>query len=429
LKDPLQYLTDMERTYGGMVTLRKDRTYLVSQPDAIKHILQDNHFNYRKGAHYIRALEPVFGLGLLTSEGDLWHRQRRLVQPALQKSHHDAYARIMIDLTQKRIALWETIARTGERIDLRQHMMDLTLAIVLGTVFGKLSAATDAIADGYRRAMREMKIFAVFNPLNPPQWVPTPSHLRLKNAVGTIDTFIAELVAERRGRETSGSKDVLSLLLAARDPETGTGMDARQMRDEITTLMTAGHDTMTEALTWTLFLIAQHPDVEHRVLTELSALGSADPAPDDFDGLTFLASVIHEGLRLYPPAWGVMRVAIEPDVVGGYPVRAGARLIISPYVVQRSEKFWPDPDRFDPDRFAPGRGEGRHRFMFFPFGAGPRQCAGISFAMLEAPLVIAMLLGRFHIDLVPGQTIRPLPRVALRANGPVWVTLRDRRAQ
>jgi cytochrome P450 len=442
LKDPLRFLLDLAGTYGDIVTVRANRTYLVNRPDLVKHVLQDNHFNYTKGARYRRALEPFFGRGLLTSEGDLWRRQRRQIQPAFHKHHHQDYAGAIVTTTQEYLATWRRSARTGEPLDVRAAMTDVTLAVLMKTIFGRSAGEDiDAVGRAFLAAHGEMNLTAAFIAPPLPQWVPTPGHRRFTRAIRTIDAFIARLVAERRaeaasgtgapglgasGLAAAGTQDFLSLLLAARDPDSGEPMSDTQVRDEVITMLAAGHDTVTEALTWTLYLLAQHPDIAERVRQEVSTvLGSREPRADDLAALPFVGCVVHESMRLYPPIWGLMRTTIAADEIDGYALPPDARVIISPYVVHRSPALWPEPDRFLPDRFAQPQAEGRHRFAYFPFGAGPRLCVGAAFAMLEVPLVTTMLIRAFSIQLVPGQTIRALPGISLRADRPVWVTLRE----
>jgi cytochrome P450 len=418
--DPLRFLLDLS-AYGDVVTVRRDKTFLINSPDDIKRVLQDNHFNYQKGERYIRALEPLFGRGLITSEGDLWRRQRRQIQPAFHRTHHHDYANAIVGTTSERLARWREAARTGSPLDLRTDMTELTLAVLMKTIFGRSSGADiEEVGQAFLTAHHDMNLAAVFMPVRLPKWIPTPRRARFARAIRTIDSFITRLVDERkRGAQTSD--DFLSLLMAARDDETGAAMSPQQLRDEIITMLAAGHDTVTEALTWTLYLVAEHREVEERVHDEATrVLGTRDPVVDDVKALAYIGYVVEEAMRLFPPAWGMMRTAIAADVLGGFAIPPGARVVISPYVVHRSPALWPDPERFLPDRFAPEHAAGRHRFAYFPFGAGPRQCVGAQFAMLEVPLVAAMLWREFTIRLVPGQTIRPLPRVSLRADRPVW---------
>lgn len=426
LADPLRFLEDMA-AYGGVMTIRRDRTYLVSDPDAIGRIFQDNHFNYSKGERYIRALEPLFGRGLLTAEGDLWRRQRRLIQPVFHRANHETYADAIVQETQARLALWHEAQRSGAALDVREEMTQLTLAILMRTVFGQAAGEViDEVGESFLVAHHEMNLISVFLPVRLPEWVPTPGRRRFARALATIDRFISRMVEARQGRDGDGT-DFLSRLLAARDAETGAPMPREQVRDEVITMLAAGHDTVTEALTWTFYLVAQHPDDDARAYEEIvAAIGQRPPVAADLGTMPWVTQIVEESMRLYPPIWGVMRTAIADDVLGGYPIPAGARVVASPWVVHRSPELWPDPTRFSPDRFAPEQRAGRHRFAYFPFGAGPRQCVGAQFAMLEVPLIVAMILREFAVRLLPGQEIRPLPRVSLRADRPVWARLARR---
>lgn len=426
LADPLRYLEDMSR-YGGVVMLRRDKSYLVSDPDAIGRIFQDNHFNYVKGERYIRALEPLFGHGLLTSEGDLWRRQRRLIQPVFHRANHEAYAQVIAAETHTRLAAWHAAARAGTALDLREEMTELTLGILMRTVFGQSAGPeVDAVGQAFLVAHHEMNLITAFLPVQLPGWVPTPGRRRFARAIATIDAFIARMV-DARQQDGHGGTDFLSRLLSARDAETGAAMPRQQIRDEVITMLAAGHDTVTEALTWTLYLTAQHPDVEDRAHAEAaSALGRHLPGADDLKALRWITQIVEESMRLYPPIWGMLRTTVAEDVLGGFTIPADARVITSPWVVHRSAALWPEPGRFRPERFAPDQEAGRHRFAYFPFGAGPRQCVGAQFAMLEVPLIAAMIWREFSVRLVAGQDVKPLPRVSLRADRPVWARLSRR---
>lgn len=427
LKDPLQFLLDVA-PYGRVVTLRRDKTFLLNSPDDIKHVLQDNHLNYRKGERYVRALEPLFGRGLLISEGDLWRRQRRAIQPAFSRAHHPDYAHAIVVTTEEWLGRWEAAARTGTPLDLRKQLMDLTLAVLMKTIFGRSSGEDiEAVGQAFRMAHREIRLVTTFLPVRLPPWVPTPGRVRFARAIGVLDDFIARIVRERERSGQNGG-DLIGLLLAARDQDTGDAMSPRQIRDEVVSMLSAGHDTVTETLFWTMYLVAQHPEVERRVSQEASSvLGERSPVAEDVKALTYTVSAIEETMRIYPPVWGIMRTAIEADVVSGYAIPAGARVVISPWVVHRLPSLWPEPERFDPDRFAPERAAGRHRFAYFPFGAGPRLCVGAQFAMLEVPLVAAMLWRRFVIRLAPGQSTRPQAQISLTADRPIWVHVTERR--
>ena len=352
---------------------------------------------------------------------------RRAIQPAFSRGHHQGYTQAIVDTTDDWLGRWEDAARAGTPLDLRKQLMDLTLAVLMKTIFGRSSGDDiEAVGQAFRMAHREMNLVAAFMPVRLPKWIPTPSRVRFARAIRVLDDFIVRIVSERRRSGENGG-DIIALLLAARDQDTGEAMSSQQIRDEVVSMLSAGHDTVTEALCWTMYLVAQHPEVERRLYQEAtSVLGERNPVAEDLKALAYTVSVVEEAMRVYPPVWGILRTATAADVLGGYAIPAGARVVISPYVVHRSPSLWPEPERFDPDRFSSERAAGRHRFAYFPFGAGPRLCVGAQFAMLEVPIVAAMLWRRFAIRLVPGQSVRPVARISLTANRPIWVQVAER---
>jgi cytochrome P450 len=254
--------------------------------------------------------------------------------------------------------------------------------------------------------------------------VPTPGRQRFARSLRTIDDFVYRIIAQRKAASDPGN-DLVGLLIRARDPETGEGMDDLQLRDEIVTMLNAGHDTVTDAIVWTLVLLAANQDVQARAREEVQRVaGSESPTVASLNGMEFLGRVFRETLRVRPPAWGFGRTAIHPDSIGGYTIPAGSLVLISPYVTHRSPRFWDRPLVFDPDRFLPEASAGRPKFAYFPFGSGPRMCIGANLAMMEAPLVVAALLQRFAFELPPGTTVEASPRISLRPKGRVPMRLR-----
>lgn len=412
IRDPLGYLVRTAER-GGIVKLRRN-AYLISEPGLIKHVLQDNHPNYRKGERYQNALRPLFGDGLLTSEGDVWKRQRRLVQPAFKHQREPRFLASFETCALAAIVRWREAAQAGRAIDARDEMIRLTMSALMRAMFGRDTGSdVESLGRAFLAAQEELKIAAIFSPVHIPRWVPTPAHVRFNRALQQIDLFVARLVEERR-RAGANENDIVSLLIFSRDEQTGAQMDDVQLRDEIVTLLAAGHDTVTEALTWTLYLLASHADVQERLVDNLESGGEY---PD---------MVLQESMRLYPPIWGFLRTAIADDLIEGYPIPAGSRVIMSPYVVHRSPAIWQRPNEFWPEHFSPANSAERHRFAFFPFSAGPRQCVGGGFATLEMRTIVKLLLRAFQLELVPGQTIKPLPRVSLKPDRGVMIRLKER---
>ena len=298
-------------------------------------------------------------------------------------------------------------------------MVRLTLAIAARTLFG-VDVTAAAAADVRRDVSTILALFPRFSlPLfGLIQKLPLPSNIRFDRAVARLDALVYGLIAERRaeGAGSSARGDLLSLLLSAQDEEgDGGGMSDRQLRDEVMTLLLAGHETTSNALTWTFYLLSQNPEAEARWRQELhDVLGDRAPTMDDLPALEWTEKVLAESMRLFPPAWGIGRRAVHDLVLGGYPVREGTILALPPYVIHRDERFWPDPLRFDPERFTAEARAARPRFAYFPFGGGARSCIGEPFAWMEGVLLLATIGQRWRLRLVPGHPVEPQPLITLR---------------
>jgi cytochrome P450 len=428
LRDPLNFLTELEAAHGDIVTLRAGRTYAVFHPDYVKHVLQDNHANYTKGERYRSAIEPLMGNGLFTSEGAFWLRQRRIAQGAFQRSQLPVFADTITACVSDMVPQWEQKARRGEHVLLREELTGLTLRAALLMLFGvDATSQMPALIDAVYGVNEEIKLGRVFLPVHLPKWVPTPGRQRFARSLRTIDDFVYRIIAQRKAASDPGT-DLAGLLTRARDPETGEGMDDLQLRDEIVTMLNAGHDTVTDAIVWTLVLLATNQEAQARAREEvLRVAGSGSPNAAALNGMEFLGRVFRETLRMRPPAWGFARTAIRADSIGGYTIPAGGLVLMSPFVTHRSPRFWDRPLVFDPDRFLPEASAGRPKFAYFPFGSGPRMCIGANLASMEAPLVVAALLQRFVFELPPGTTVEPSPRISLRPRGSVPMRVRTLR--
>lgn len=425
LHDPLGFLSTLEADFGDIVTLGKGHSYAVFSPEYVKHILQDNHPNYSKGERYRSMLAPLMGNGLITSEGAFWLRQRRLAQGAFQRTHTASFADPIVSHVSEFIDQWKERGRHGEAMALREELTGLTLRIALRNLFSTdADQQMPALLEAVFRVNETIKLGAVFRRFHLPKWVPTPGRRRFTRSLGVLDAFVYRLIAERRKASDPG-KDLAGLFLAARDQGESEGMDDVQVRDELVTMLQAGHDPLTDALVWTLVLLARHPDIKRAVRGEVLRLaGSSPPAAESLSQMELLGRVFHESLRLYPPVWAFARTAIREDSIGGYTIPAGSLVVMSAYVTHRSRRFWDHPEKFDPDRFLPERSSARPKFAYFPFGAGPRQCIGASLAMMEVPLILAMLLQALEFELVGAQEVQAKPRISLRPKGKVWMHVR-----
>ncbi|MGH2436195.1 MAG: cytochrome P450 [bacterium] len=429
LRDPLAYLEGLRDRYGEIVMVRRDKTYLLCSPDGVKRVLQDNHLNYIKGPLYRKGARPLMGDGLFTADGEAWKQQRRIAQPAFSRSLHDDFAALINREVQVVRDRWMAKAQAGQSIDLHPELVWATLRFALRLVFGEdVDARVDELTGAFLKAQKEINLLSVFNPLNPPEWVPTPSRHRFRAGKRVLHEFVLETIARRRASSERGS-DLLSLYLKAAEQEDGP-LDIPLLRDEMMTLLATGHDVTCDAITWTLYFLMKHPDVEQRLTGVIhQTLGGRVPTLADLAAMPYLSWVINEAMRINPPAWGMLRTAVGPDTLCGYPIAPGARVIVSPYVVHRNPRVWDRPLEFEPDRFDPERMKGKHRFVFFPFGAGPRQCIGMGVAIIEAQLFLASFLSTFRFEIEPGQDIRPLPRVSLKPNGPIRTRLHRRQAR
>jgi cytochrome P450 len=426
LRDPLGFLVRVHREYGDFVELRKGVTFLIANPDGIKRVLQDNHLNYQKGSRYRRALGRLMGDGLLTAEGEAWKRQRHLAQPAFLRSQHQHFAETIVRHTSELVEQCRQAALDGTAIDLHHAIARCSLTIMLDLMFSDdLQDRSESLAVAFLQAEQSLNVVRVFLPVEVPSWLPTPSNIRFDRALAVLDVFIADVIAHRRASGVARD-DLLAAYLNARDEEQGTGLDDRLLRDEMVTLLSAGHETVSDSLAWTFVELMKHPECYDRVCAEADAASSKSSGLEAAAAVPYTTMAFQEGLRMYPPGWGFLRTAIKEDEILGYHIPAGTRLVLSPYLMHRDARLWNEPERFDPERFTPERSAGRHRFAWFPFSAGPRMCIGAGMAMLEAQLLIAMLSRIVRFELVEGQTIHPLPRVSLKPSGPVMVRARLR---
>jgi cytochrome P450 len=406
----LEFLTHCARTYGDMTALRfaHRRIFLVSHPDLIEEVLvtQSRHFI----KHFALRLNPLLlGKGLLTSEGDFWLKQRRLIQPVFVRGRIASYGPAMVAAARRVMASW----RNGERRDIAVEMMRITLDIAAKTLFdADVGDETQAIGEALQ-VLQDNFLARFQATLPPPIWLPTPGNLRLRRAVRRLDAILFGFIRQRRA-QPSDRGDLLSLLLAARD-EAGSGMTDRQVRDEAMTLFLAGHETTGLVLSWSWYLLAQNADVEEKLAAEVrQVLGEREPAVDDCPRLKYAEMVALEAMRLYPPAYVVGREALVDCAIGGFRVPRGTTLLMSQWVMQRDPRFFAEPERFRPERWSEEAIKTLPKFAYFPFGGGPRLCIGNTFAMMEMVLVLAAIVQRFHFRLQPGAVVMPLPTFTLR---------------
>ena len=420
--DPLAEWTDARETFGDVVRYRAGRLpiYLVSHPDDVQRVLQGNWRNYRKGV-FNAPLVPLLGRGLLTDEGESWLAQRRLLQPAFSREHLRDLTSIIVEEAEELAERWKPAARSGSPVEIGPAMHRLTFRIALRALLGVRMDMDDALGRAFATAIEHVN-FRSRHPLAAPAWVPTPRNRNYGRAVAELDRLIYSIIQQRTG---DGEKrpDILSLLLNARDADTGKGMTRQQLRDEVLTFLVAGHETSANLLSWAWHLLTRHPEAAERLYSESDrVLEHRTAGAEDVPHLGYARRLLEETLRLYPPSVVLPRQANGPDQLGGYAIPENAAVLVSQYVVHRHPEFWDDPERFDPERFLPDRASEHHRFAFVPFGGGPRVCIGREFALMEGKLALASMIRAFRFDPISERAVIPELAVTLRPRN-LWVRL------
>jgi cytochrome P450 len=384
--------------------------YVLRHPEHLYDVLVRHGGKFSKSHSSLDTLTKVLGHGLLTTDGDRWRRQRRMIQPAFGPKRLAGYAEMMVDETRRGAGHW----RDGAEVDLSREMMELTLKVVCRSLFGHdVRGQTDAVA-GAMEAFHGL----LLTPASIPDWVPLPPRMRAEKALAALDRIIFGMIESRRGgAEAPDPPDLLQMLLEAKDEEgDGGGLDDREIRDQLVTLFLAGHETTSHGLTWAWYLLSQHPEAEAALHAELAeVLGDRPPTYDDYERLAYTRQVFQEAMRLYPPAHVITRLAEEDTTIGDYPVPAGSEVVLWIYWTHHDPRWWPEPEAFRPERFAAGSEEAasRPKLAYVPFGAGARACIGKVFALIEGTLILAELAQRYRFELVPGHPVVAQPRITL----------------
>lgn len=417
-RDPLAVFSRWAKDYGDIFYYRAGwiRVYFLNHPDLVESVLVRNSQNLMKD-RVIQNSRWLFGDGLLTSEGETWKRQRRLSQPAFHRDRIASYTSVMTDYAEQMLTDWQD----GAVLDIHQEMMRLTLRIVIRTLFNVEAEGTEEITQALNVMMRNsigirMLLPAVFRRL------PLPAMFEVRRAVDKLNNSVCKIIQLRR-RNGEGTADLLSMLMEARDQD-GSQMNDQQLRDEVITFLLAGHETTALALSWAWYLLSQNPQAQQALHEELDrVLLRRAPDCSDLLSLPYTESVIKESMRLYPPAWGVARQVIEEFQLSGYRIPAGANVVMSQWVMHRDARFFANPDKFDPDRWRTEQCQKLPKFAYFPFGGGPRQCIGSSFAMTEAVLLLATIARRFQLRLVTEHPVVAVPSFTLRPKDGIRVAL------
>ena len=423
-KDPRLALMAWARQYGPVVRFHLGPmvVHVVSEPRGVKHVLQTHAENYHK-APRMGFLSDFLGQSLLTMEDTPWQRRRRLAQPSFSQGRVVSCTQAMTAATLRMVERWQPHLASGRAIDVNAEMMRLTLSIAGETLFGvDLSTSAAHVGQGLPVVLNH--VLGRMNSVIPtPLWVPTPANRRYHATVRQLDGLVLGLIRDWRSGRVA-PQGLMATLMAARDAETGEGLTDDQLRDEVMTLIFAGHETTASALTWAWWLLGKHPEAARRVRAEVATvLGGRTPQAGDVARLQYTGNVIKEAMRLMPPSWVIGRMPLADDEIGGYHIPARSMMLLASCVTHRDPALWEAPESFDPDRFLPGRSAGRPKLAYYPFSAGPRVCIGSAFSMLEATLIVAILAQNFRFELDPRREVEVECSLTLRPKHGLWMTL------
>ena len=426
--NPLAFLQRNAAEHGDFIhyPLGLWEVFQLNHPDLIEHILVTNQRNYSKNTVQYNTLAKITGRGLLTSDGRFWRRQRRMIQPAFHRQRVLGWGQTMLKATQNMLAGWETAVQSGEPLDIDEEMMAVTLNVVGEALLGLDLQADAGQLTHAVLAMLEYVVYRSQQLVALPLMVPTPRNRRVREGLQMLDTLIDQAIRDHeQGRANPDT--ILSQMLTAVDRETNEHMSRDELRDEVITLLVAGHETAASGLTWLFYLLSQNPKVEEDLLAEIDGvLNGRLPSTDDLPNLPTVQRVIAEALRLYPPAWVITRRAVATDTIFGAQIPANAIIIMSPYTLQRHPAFWEKPDQFYPDHFLPEAEQARPRYAYFPFGGGARLCIGDQFAKVEMGLVVTAVLQKYRLHLLPNHPVVADPLVTIRPKHGLMMTIQRR---
>ncbi len=423
-RDPLAFTLRLAREHDDVAGfhLGPYKGYLVSHPEGVRHVLQANHRNYDKHNYDYEMLRPFLGDGLLTSDGEQWLKERRLIQPAFHREQLAKFVGSMHESIRRMLDRWHALVRENSPVDVDREMNSLALEIVSKGLLGaELGGRGARILEAFRVLNTEVALrFQSLLPL--PLWLPLPGNLAARRAKAQIDGALTEFITERQGG--SHEETLLDVLMQAHGGAANGVIPARVL-DELVTLTLAGHETTAALLSWTWYLLAKNPEIAEQVRQEAwQVLSGRAPEWPDLDKLVVTESVLKETLRLYPPVWIISRRAKEDDVIRGHNIRGESVVALSPYATHRDPNYWQEPDRFEPQRFMPARERERPHYAYFPFGGGPRLCIGAGFAMMEAKMVVASVVQRYRLRRLEQEPVRPRALVTLRPERSLRMELR-----
>lgn len=428
LRDPFNFLVRARETAGDIYALNLglSRMVVLNHPRQAQHLLVDNVRNYPKSGPLWDSLRAAFGNGLPMSQGDLWRRQRRLVQPHFHRQRLAGLTDTMVGAIEETLGIWEHAAATATPLSLVPAFSEVTMKVILRTMLGDM-LTREAMSETTRAVafMLDFVLVGMWGNMLP-DWAPLPGKKRYRQAQETFNNAVFGMIdAHRQGR--GEASHLLAMLIDSVDEETGEAMSDQQLRDEATAMLLAGYETTASALAWACHYLAQHPEAMRKLQAEVDqVLGDRRPTFADLPRLAYTRMVLQETLRLRPPSWWTPRQASEDDIIDGYHIPAGTTVAALTYVVHRHPEFWPDPERFDPERFLPERQQERHKHAWIPFGAGQRMCIGRDFSIMEGQLALAMIMQRYRVGAIPGRTAQLKLSTVLQAKDGIVVSVAKR---
>ena len=419
----LNFYLRVWKEYGDIVRLPilpNYSAYLLAHPNYAEHVLSTHQEVYPKPDIINKPLNLMMGESILTAEGDSWLKNRRLMQPAFHMKQLANLVDVMVSCTESFIKDWQN-KPDGEVIDIAEETLKLTLKIAGQALFSKDISDEDSVLGKAFRTGYEFINYKVNNLWTEPLWVPTSRNKHFKKAKNILDDLILDIINYRR-QNPSERNDLLSMLMSARDEDTGEGMSDKQLQNEVITLLVAGHETAASSLAWTWYLLAEHLDIAENLQDELQAvLNGSNPSFEKLPQLEYTRRIFDETLRLYPPAWGIVRTPKKDDEINGYPIPKNSIMTVGAFMIHRHPEFWESPDKFNPDNFSRDKINQRPKFAYFPFGGGKRICIGQNFALMEATIIIALISQRFRLELLPNQNIEIDPTFTLRPKNGIKV--------
>lgn len=427
-RGPLEPFVESWRRYGDVVRFRMgpDVFHLIAHPDDLEYVLQVNRENFQRGTILERRGRALLGNGLLMSEGALWERQRQIIEPLVAAGEVSRFGEGMVESAERTLASWESLEEHPPVVDIHREMLQLATRVICEALFGA------DMEDGALEVGQALGYFIeelprrINMPLSVPLFVPTHGNRRFLHQRRVVYEFLDRSIAARR-RSGHPGDDLLSRLIAARHEEDGPHMSEQQLRDEVLALFVAGQETTALALTWVWYLLAQHPEVEAALHTELDdVLGGRSPTAADAPNLQYTRRILWETLRLYPPIWGFMQKVVRADEIRGFKLPAGSVVILSPYITHRHPAVWENPEIFDPGRMTRSRAEGLPHYAFFPFSGGRHKCIGREYATLEAQLVLATIAQRYRLRLTTNEEVPAKAQMTLRPARPIRMALEPR---